>query len=249
MADQHQEMLIKIEGLHKRFGDNVVLSGASLEVPRGSLVAVLGRIGSGKSVFLKCLAEVIDPDAGEICFDGRLLGKGDTAARQDFRRRCGFLFQSNALFDSLTALENVALPLLYAGVPRRLRRARALQGLRDVGLADRAEHWPSQLSGGQQQRVALARALVNDPDLILADEPTGALDTRTSLEVMVVLQSLNRRGITLLVVTHEPEIAAFAGRRIDFRDGRLVSDLRQVPHDAARALAKLEGAAVGTEPV
>jgi putative ABC transport system ATP-binding protein len=154
-------------------------------------------------------------------------------------RRIGFVFQQFNLLPRTTALDNVELPLLYAGVPRAQRRQRALLRLGQVGLAERVDHHPAQLSGGQQQRVAIARALVNDPSLILADEPTGALDSRTSVEVMALLQSLNREGMTVVLVTHEADVAAFAGRIVAFRDGRVVRDTPNEPHDAASVLREL----------
>jgi putative ABC transport system ATP-binding protein len=154
-------------------------------------------------------------------------------------RRIGFVFQQFNLLPRTSALDNVELPLLYAGIPRAQRRERALRRLVQVGLGERVDHHPAQLSGGQQQRVAIARALVNDPALILADEPTGALDSRTSIEVMALLQALNRDGITIVVVTHEADVAAFASRIITFRDGRVLRDAANPPQDAARALAAL----------
>jgi phospholipid/cholesterol/gamma-HCH transport system ATP-binding protein len=177
MTAAPQEWLLKIEGLHKCFGEQVVLAGASLAVPRGSLVAILGRSGAGKSVFLKCLANVIEPDAGEIWFDGQPLGKGDSAARQHFRGRCSFLFQSNALFDSLTALENVALPLEQTmDLPTSEVKERSLEALKQLELEAFSDRYPGQMSGGMQKRLALARAIVTRPELVLFDEPTAGLD-------------------------------------------------------------------------
>jgi putative ABC transport system ATP-binding protein len=160
-------------------------------------------------------------------------------------QRIGFVFQQFNLLARTSALENVELPLVYAHVPLRERRERAAQCLAKVGLGARMDHQPSQLSGGQQQRVAIARALVNNPSLILADEPTGALDSRTSLEIMALLQGLNRGGLTVVLVTHEHDVADFAGRLISFRDGRVRNDARQVPLDAEAALAAFDGQGTG----
>jgi putative ABC transport system ATP-binding protein len=158
-------------------------------------------------------------------------------------REIGFVFQQFNLLQRVDALGNVELPMLYAGLPKRERRTRAEAALARVGLADRMRHLPLQLSGGQQQRVAIARALVNQPACLLADEPTGALDSRTSLDIMALFQALNREGVTVIVVTHEPDVAAFASRVIRFRDGKIVSDTEQVPRDAAAALAEWSEAA------
>lgn len=225
MADPSPDLLLKIEGLQKRFGDHVVLAGASLDVPRGSLVAVLGRSGTGKSVFLKCLAEVILPDAGEIRFDGRLLGQGHDQARQDFRRRCGFLFQSNALFDSLTALENVALPLEQTtDLPSKEVLERSMEALRQLELEAHADRYPSQLSGGMQKRLALARAIVTRPEVVLFDEPTAGLDPLRRNAVFTMIAKYQRQfGFTALVVTHDvPEALAAADRVALLDAGRIV---------------------------
>jgi putative ABC transport system ATP-binding protein len=201
----------------------------------------MGPSGSGKSTFMNLLGCLDTPSGGEYSLAGekvsRLSGDALAAIRN---RRIGFVFQSFNLLPRTSALENVELPLLYSHVAADERRKRALACLDQVGLADRAEHHPAQLSGGQQQRVAIARALVNDPVLILADEPTGALDTRTSFEVMGLLQDLNRSGLTVVLVTHEHDIADFATRVISFRDGRVVDDRRGTPIDAWRKLAELK---------
>ena len=220
------------------------LRGVSVEITAGEFVAVMGPSGSGKSTFMNLLGCLDGPTSGEYFLAGErvsdLTGDALAAIRN---RRIGFVFQNFNLLPRTSAVENVELPLLYGGIAGADRRRHALARLAEVGLADRAHHHPSQLSGGQQQRVAIARALINEPVLILADEPTGALDTHTSCEVMVLLQQLNRKGMTVVLVTHEREIAAFAGRIIGFRDGRVVEDHRVAqPTDAAAIAAQLEEA-------
>ena len=218
------------------------LRGVSLTIEPGEFVAVMGPSGSGKSTFMNLLGCLDSPSAGEYFLAGeqvsRLAGDALAAIRN---RRIGFVFQNFNLLPRTSAVENVELPLLYCGVPAAERTRRALACLAGVGLADRAHHHPAQLSGGQQQRVAIARALINDPVLILADEPTGALDTHTSCEVMALLQQLNRNGMTVVLVTHEQDIANFAGRIIGFRDGCVVEDRRVAhPNDAAAMAARLQ---------
>ena len=237
--------IIVTEGLTKDYhlGPHTVhaLRGVSVTIGRGEFVAVMGPSGSGKSTFMNLLGCLDTPTAGEYVLDGERVGglSADELARIR-NARIGFVFQQFNLLPRTTALENVELPLLYAGHTARERRARARARLAEVGLADREAHHPSQLSGGQQQRVAIARALVNDPAVILADEPTGNLDTRTSVEVLALLQRLNREGLTIVLVTHELDIAAYASRSLTFRDGRLRSDERAVePRDAAATLAEL----------
>jgi putative ABC transport system ATP-binding protein len=185
------------------------------------------------------------PTTGRYWLDGQDVARLTQDQLAHVRNtRIGFVFQQFNLLPRTTALENVELPLLYGGISARERRQRARARLGAVGLADREDHHPSQLSGGQQQRVAIARALVNDPAVILADEPTGNLDTRTSVEIMALLQRLNHDGLTIVIVTHEPDIAPYAGRRLVFRDGRLRSDERTAPLDAAEALRALPEEAV-----
>lgn len=230
--------LIRTENLvkHYRLGATEVsaLRGVSLEIARGSFVAVMGPSGSGKSTFMNLLGGLDVPSGGRYWFDGEEVSRLDDDALSALRnRKIGFVFQHFNLLPRTSALDNVALPLLYRGLPSSERRARARERLRQVGLADRLDHHPAQLSGGQQQRVAIARALVGDPALVLADEPTGALDSHTGLEIMALLQALNRAGITIVVVTHEHDIAAYAERIIRFRDGRVVEDVTNTPRDAA----------------
>ncbi len=210
------------------------LRGVSLNINPGEFVAVMGPSGSGKSTFMNLLGCLDTPSSGEYLLAGeRISGLDGDALAAIRNRRIGFVFQSFNLLPRTPALENIALPLLYCGVPAEERQRRAAERLAEVGLADRGHHHPAQLSGGQQQRVAIARALINDPVLILADEPTGALDTQTSCEVMALLQQLNARGMTVVVVTHERDIADFAKRVVTFRDGRVVEDhVVEAPRDA-----------------
>ena len=238
-------MVIVTEGLTKdyRLGPHVVhaLRGVSVSVARGEFLAVMGPSGSGKSTFMNVLGCLDTPTEGKYLIEGEdVAGLGRDALAGIRSRKIGFVFQTFNLLARTSALENVELPLLYSKIPARERRLRARKKLADVGLANREHHHPSQLSGGQQQRVAIARALVNEPTVILADEPTGALDTRTSLEIMALLQNLNREGMTIVVVTHEPYVAAHAGRVLTFRDGRVIHDERNAePRNASASLAEL----------
>jgi putative ABC transport system ATP-binding protein len=235
--------LIEVRGLSKSYvmGSNTVaaLRSVSLTIGEGEFVAIMGASGSGKSTFMNLLGCLDTPTAGEYRLAGEKVSDMSGDALAAIRnRRIGFVFQQFNLLPRTSALDNVQLPLLYAATPAAQRRQRAMARLSQVGLATRHDHHPSQLSGGQQQRVAIARALVNDPALILADEPTGALDSRTSLEIMVLLQQLNAAGMTIVMVTHESDIAAFASRMITFRDGEIISDTPHTPDNAAAKLAK-----------
>ena len=226
-------------------GDNEIraLAGVSTDIARGEFVAVMGPSGSGKSTFMHLLGCLDRPTSGEYVLGERRVSAlaGDELAEVR-NSSIGFVFRNFNLLARTAAVENVELPLVYAGVAAGERRSRALEMLARVGLAERADHQPAQLSGGQQQRVAIARALVTRPLLILADEPTGALDSRTSLEIMGLLQDLNRQGMTVVLVTHEPDVACFARRILRFLDGRLVDDhVNAQPQDA---LAMLQAAAL-----
>ncbi|HEY8145288.1 MAG TPA: ABC transporter ATP-binding protein [Kofleriaceae bacterium] len=223
--------LIEIRDLHKTYdsGDVQVhaLRGVSLDIEAGESVAIMGSSGSGKSTLMNILGCLDRPTSGSYRLDGEEVARLSRDRLADIRNRTlGFVFQSFNLLSRTSAVENVELPLVYAGVGRRERRARALEALEMVGLGDRSDHRPNQLSGGQQQRVAIARAIVNRPRLILADEPTGNLDSATSVEIMGVLANLVGSGITVVLVTHEPDIAAQAARVIDVRDGLIRSDTR-----------------------
>jgi phospholipid/cholesterol/gamma-HCH transport system ATP-binding protein len=212
--------LLTVRSLAKEFGGRPVLAGVDLTVPRGSLVSVLGRSGAGKSVLLKCLAGIVEPDAGEIAFAGRRLG-ATTADRAEFRRRTSYLFQGNALFDSLTARDNVALPLVLTTriAPAEIER-RSLEALRRLGLADFASHHPGQLSGGMQKRLALARALVTAPELVLFDEPTAGLDPLGRNAVFEMIARYRREfGFTAVVVTHDVSEALAASDRVALLEG------------------------------
>jgi putative ABC transport system ATP-binding protein len=221
------------------------LRGVDLEIRRGDFVAMVGQSGSGKSTLMNIIGCLDRPSAGQYELDQIDVTHRSNDARAIIRNRLiGFIFQGFNLLPRTTALENVELPLVYRNVGGRDRRARAMEALQSVGLGDRFHHTPNQLSGGQQQRVAIARALVTNPPLLLADEPTGNLDTRTSLEVLSLLQELNDRGITIVLVTHEPDIAACARRIVRMRDGKIQSDLvtehRTIARDALAALPAQE---------
>ncbi len=223
--------MIEIRDLEKiyQMGEETVaaLAGVSLTIDRGEHTAVIGPSGSGKSSLMNILGGLDRPTRGSFRFDGEDVGEFDDDALASFRsRRIGFVFQSFQLLPRLSALKNVELPMVYAGILPAERRDRAAAMLERVGLGSRMGHRPTQMSGGQQQRVAIARALANSPDLLLADEPTGALDTQTGHEVLELFKALNAEGLTLIIVTHDLEVAAGARRRITFRDGLVVSDDR-----------------------
>lgn len=201
------------------------LRGVSLDIEKGEFVAIMGASGSGKSTFMNILGCLDKPTKGTYVLDGidvNNLTRDDLAKIRN--KKLGFVFQGFNLLSRTTAIENVELPLFYDSVSSKERKEKSVEALKIVGLEDRIYHYPNQLSGGQQQRVAIARALVNDPSIVLADEPTGNLDSRTSVEVMEIFQTLNEKGITIILVTHEPDIAGFAKRHILFRDGKVKSD-------------------------
>jgi len=232
--------LIEVHEISKTYvmGDVAVhaLRGVTTSVAAGEFVAIMGPSGSGKSTFMNIVGCLDRPSSGAYTLDGeRVEAMSRDALAAVRNRKIGFVFQTFNLLARTSALENVELPLLYNGATARERRSRAMERLGAVGLAGREHHLPSQLSGGQQQRVAIARALINTPPILLADEPTGNLDSRTSVEIMAIVQTLNReQGITVVLVTHESDIAAYASRQIHFLDGRIVRDARLArPRDAA----------------
>jgi putative ABC transport system ATP-binding protein len=238
--------VIQLDHIHKTYtmGDVEVhaLRGVSLTVRAGEFVAIMGASGSGKSTTMNIIGCLDRPTRGSYILDGEDVSQLSKDERADIRcQKIGFVFQGFNLLSRTSALENVELPMLYLGVDSAQRHQRALEALAAVGLAGREQSHPNQLSGGQQQRVAVARSLVNNPALILADEPTGNLDSRTSVEVMEIFQRLNReRGITLVLVTHEPDIAHYASRVVVFKDGKIKSDQAvENPRDAAEELKNL----------
>jgi putative ABC transport system ATP-binding protein len=235
-------MLLQVRELEKVYamGETEVraLAGVSVDIAAGEFIAVMGPSGSGKSTFMNLLGCLDRPTRGEYRLAGERVSVLEPDRLAQVRnRQIGFVFQHFNLLPRTPAIENVELPLVYAGLAGRERQGKALRMLERVGLGDRARHLPSQLSGGQQQRVAIARALVTEPLLILADEPTGALDSHTTLEIMALLQALNRQGMTVIVVTHENDVARFAGRILRFLDGRIVKDEPNRPADASAILA------------
>ena len=233
--------LIETQDLSRTYeldaGRVVALDGVTLAIDRGDFVAVMGPSGSGKSTLMNLIGCLDRPTGGTYRLAGtdvhRLGADGLAAVRN---REIGFVFQQFNLLPRIDALANVELPMIYAGTDRRTRHAKARQALARVGLSERAHHRPAQLSGGQQQRVAIARALVNEPSLLLADEPTGALDSRTAVEILALFQDLNREGATIVLVTHDADVARHARRLVRFKDGRVIEDVRQTPRDARHAL-------------
>ncbi len=242
--------LIEISNLHKTYdsGDVQVhaLRGVSMSIDSGESVAIMGSSGSGKSTLMNILGCLDRPTRGMYRMDGEEVGALDRNRLAEIRNRTlGFVFQSFNLLSRTSAVENVELPLVYAGVSGRERRRRATAALKRVGLGGRLDHHPNQLSGGQQQRVAIARALVGEPKIILADEPTGNLDSRTSVEIMALFQELVAAGMTLILVTHESDIAAHAARVIEMRDGQVLADDRRAPVPAVVPPAATEAAPGG----
>ncbi|MGB9822789.1 ABC transporter ATP-binding protein [Thermodesulfovibrio sp.] len=222
--------IIRVENITKiyKIGQQelIVLNGISVTIEKGEFVCIMGPSGSGKSTFMNIIGCLDTPTTGKCYLEGIDVSTMDVNELAEIRnKKIGFVFQQFNLLARATALENVELPLIYAGIPAKERKQRALESLSWVGLKDRANHYPRQLSGGQQQRVAIARALVNNPSIILADEPTGNLDSRASMEIMEIFKKLNEeQGLTTIIVTHEPDIAAFGKRQIRFLDGKIVSD-------------------------
>jgi putative ABC transport system ATP-binding protein len=248
-SPKSDDTVIRVEDIHKVYslGETQVhaLRGVTLDIKRGEFVAIMGASGSGKSTFMNILGCLDKPTSGRYLLEGTDVARLDKRHLAAIRnRKIGFVFQGFNLLARTTALENTELPTLYARIDKAERQRRALEALKMVGLAERTDHFPSQLSGGQQQRVAIARALVNRPSILLADEPTGNLDSRTSVELMEIFQSLNSGGLTIILVTHEHDIAEFAKRSIVFRDGKIRRDeavaQRAVAAEVLKTLPVLE---------
>jgi len=243
LAERDEQIVIRVEGVHKYYelGETRVhaLRGVSIAIKPGEFVAIMGASGSGKSTFMNLLGCLDRPTSGQYLLEGVDVANLDKKTLANIRnQKIGFVFQGFHLLARTTALENVELPTLYGKMGRAERRERAASALAMVGLSDRTEHFPSQMSGGQQQRVAIARALVNRPPIILADEPTGNLDSRTSVEIMEIFQDLNDKGLTIVLVTHEHDVAQFAKRVVIFRDGRICKDEPVLSGPNAREVLK-----------
>jgi putative ABC transport system ATP-binding protein len=235
-------MLVEMRGIERTYvmGDNLVhaLRGVDLDIEKGSSIAIMGTSGSGKSTMMNIMGCLDVPTKGSYKLNGKDVSHLSRAELAEVRgRMIGFVFQSFNLLSRTTALENVEMPLMYQGIPGRERHKRAMAALDKVGLSGRSDHHPNQLSGGQQQRVAIARALVTEAPIIMADEPTGNLDTKTSYEVMAILQGLVAQGKTVILVTHETDIAAYAARVVTLRDGLIIDDKTQTPLDASKGEA------------
>ena len=231
--------LIEMHGIERTYvmGDNLVhaLRGVDMTIERGSSIAIMGTSGSGKSTLMNIMGCLDQPNKGSYFLDGKDVSRLSRSDLADVRgKMIGFVFQSFNLLSRTSALENVEMPLMYQGIPARERHKRAIAALERVNLGSRFDHHPNQLSGGQQQRVAIARALVTEAPVIMADEPTGNLDTKTSYEVMQILQGLVKEGKTVILVTHETDIAAYASRVVTLRDGLIIDDKTQTPLDASK---------------
>ena len=240
------DLIISVKNLIKvyKMGDLEVhaLRGIDMEIRKSDFVAIMGKSGSGKSTFMNIIGCLDVPTKGDYLIDGvdvKKLNKDQLASLRN--KKIGFVFQSFNLLSRTSALENTELPLMYnSKISSKEMRKRAIEALKSVGLADRSHHFPNQLSGGEQQRVAIARALVNNPVVILVDEPTGNLDSRTSVEVMDIFQQLNKNGITVVIVTHEPDIASYTNRNISFKDGKILKDIRiENPRNASTELLSI----------
>ncbi len=242
-----EKPLIELIGASKTYyrGDVEIpaMKNVNLAVERGGFVAIMGASGSGKSTLMNIIGCLDRPTGGRYLLEGREVGGLSRNELAEIRnKKIGFVFQNFNLLPRTTATENVELPLLYAGVSGKERRRRALAAIEQVGVLSRADHHTNQMSGGQQQRVAIARAIVTNPGVIMADEPTGNLDSRSSVEIMAIFQRLGASGITIILVTHEPDIAAFASRVVTMRDGEIVSEKRQDPLSAEAAAAAMAAA-------
>ena len=217
--------MIKLEGITKSFGSLQVLKGIDLEINKGEIVSIVGPSGAGKTTLLQIMGTLDEPDAGTVAIDGTVVSRMKEKELSAFRNKnIGFVFQFHQLLPEFTALENVMIPAFIAGVSSKEANERAMEILAFMGLTDRASHKPNELSGGEKQRVAVARALINHPAVILADEATGNLDTRTSFEILVLFQKLHAEGRTIIFVTHNPEIAQYSSRNIVLRDGQVKDD-------------------------